>query len=156
MQCCAAVRAAYRKLQTPQLWMERRGGGWTLLFYVVSLFECNVSTILSPIAVLSSMLKSLLVFTKSVDNDFRAFWLAPVTRTIIGYSLFWDGNQNGFSFPDSFERWTFSGKWSSCTNKYQERDKIWLVGVSVDGKKFPYWICNKIIKLISETLSIAT
>ena len=29
-----------------------------------------------------------LVFTKSVDSDFRVFWLAPVTRNILGYSLF--------------------------------------------------------------------
>ena len=27
MQCCAAVRATYRKQQTPQLWMEGRGRG---------------------------------------------------------------------------------------------------------------------------------
>ena len=27
----------------------------------------------------------LLVFTKSVDSDFRSFWLAPVTRNILGY-----------------------------------------------------------------------
>ena len=29
-----------------------------------------------------------LVFTKSVDSNFRVFWLAPVTRNILGYSLF--------------------------------------------------------------------
>ena len=29
-----------------------------------------------------------LVFTKSVDSYFRAFWLAPVTRNILGYLLF--------------------------------------------------------------------
>ena len=33
----------------------------------------------------------------------------------------------------------FGGKWSSCTNKYQERDKIWLVGV--------YWSEEKIVLL---------
>ena len=71
----------------------------------------------------------LLVFTKSVDSNFCAFWLAPVTRNILGYSLFWDGIQNGFSFRGSFEGLNFSGKWNSCTNKYQETDKIWLVGV---------------------------
>ena len=32
----------------------------------------------------------LLVFTKSVDSDLRVFWLAPLTRNILGYSLFWD------------------------------------------------------------------
>ena len=30
----------------------------------------------------------LLVFTKSVESNFCAFWLAPVTRNILGYSLF--------------------------------------------------------------------
>ena len=32
--------------------------------------------------------KLLLVFTTSVDSNFRAFWLAPVTWNILGYSLF--------------------------------------------------------------------
>ena len=32
--------------------------------------------------------QNVLVFTKSVDSTFRAFWLAPVTRNILGYSLF--------------------------------------------------------------------
>ena len=30
----------------------------------------------------------ILVFIKSVDSNFRAFWLAPVTWNILGYSLF--------------------------------------------------------------------
>ena len=89
----------------------------------------------------------LLVFTKSVDSNFRAFWLAPVTRNILGYSLFWDGIQNGFSFRDSFERWNFSGNWSSRAKKYQERDKIGLVAVYCSvAKKFSRWICNKIVR----------
>ena len=66
----------------------------------------------------------LLVFTKSVDSNFCAFWLAPVTPVTVSGRI-----QNGFSFGDSFEGWNFSGKLNSCTNKYQETDKIWLVGV---------------------------
>ena len=77
----------------------------------------------------------MLVFTKSVDSEFRAFWLAPVTLNVLEYSPFWDRIQNGFSFRNSFQRWNCSGKWSSCTNKYQERDKSWLVGV--------YWSVEK-------------
>ena len=52
MQCCAAVQATFRKQQTPQLWMEGKGEGfaWILMFSEVTLFEYNVSTILSPIA----------------------------------------------------------------------------------------------------------
>jgi len=30
---------------------------------------------------------NLLVFTKSVDGGFRAFWVAPVTRGVLGCSL---------------------------------------------------------------------
>ena len=37
----------------------------------------------------------LLVFTKSEDNNFRAFWLAPVTRNILGYSLFCERKEKG-------------------------------------------------------------
>ena len=70
-----------------------------------------------------------------MDSNFHAFWLAPVTRNILGYSLFWDRIPNGFSFRNGFERWNFSSNWSSWTNKYQERDKIWLVGL--------YWLIDK-------------
>ena len=50
MQCCATVRATFRKQETSQLWMEGTGEGvWILMFSEVTLFEYNVSTILSPI-----------------------------------------------------------------------------------------------------------
>ena len=42
----------------------------------------------------------LLVFTKSVISNFRAFLLAPVTQIILGYLLFLVGSQNGASFCD--------------------------------------------------------
>ena len=45
MQCCATVRATFRKQETSQLWMEGTGEG----FSEVTLFEYNVSTILLPI-----------------------------------------------------------------------------------------------------------
>ena len=41
---------------------------------------------------------------KSVDSNLRAFWLAPVTRNILGYSLFLKGEKNGASFHESFRR----------------------------------------------------
>ena len=47
MQCCAAVRATYRKQHT--LNGRDRGGVWILLFSEVTVFEYNVSTMLSPI-----------------------------------------------------------------------------------------------------------
>ena len=49
MQCCTDVRATYRKQQTPQLWIEGRGRVRIILFSEVTVFDYNVSTILSPI-----------------------------------------------------------------------------------------------------------
>ena len=51
MQCCAAVRATYRKQQTPQHfeWRGQRRGVDIVLSSEVTLFEYKVSTILSPI-----------------------------------------------------------------------------------------------------------
>ena len=43
-----------------------------------------------------------LVFTKSVNSNFRTFSLAPVTR-ILGYSLFCDRSQHGVYFQDISE-----------------------------------------------------
>ena len=71
-----------------------------------------------------------LVFTKSVNGNFRSFWLGPVTRKILGYSLFCDRSQDGVSFQDIFVRQNSSDiKWSSHTNKYQERVELRLFGV---------------------------
>ena len=58
------------------------------------------------------------VYQKSVNSNFRVFWLAPITRNILDVS-----------FRDIFGRWNFSDKWSSRTNKYQKSDEFWLVGV---------------------------
>ena len=46
-----------------------------------------------------------LVFTQSVDSNFRAFWLAPVTRSIHGYSLFSERR----------------GKWRVVSRKFQNK-----------------------------------
>ena len=46
-----------------------------------------------------------LVFTKSVDSNFRAFWLAPVTRNILGYSLFCERKE----------------KWRVVSRKFQKK-----------------------------------
>ena len=50
---------------------------------------------------------AILVFTKSVDSNFRAFWLAPVTRNILGYSLFCERRE----------------KWRVVSRKFQK--KLW-------------------------------
>ena len=49
-----------------------------------------------------------LVFTKSVDSNFRAFWLAPVTWNILGYSLFSERRE----------------KWLVVWQKFQKK-KLW-------------------------------
>ena len=59
----------------------------------------------------------LLVFTKSVISNFRAFLLAPVAQIILGYLLFLVGSQNGASFCDSLRRRNFSDKWGNCCKK---------------------------------------
>ena len=64
----------------------------------------------------------ILVFTKSINSTFRAFWLAPVTRNILAYSLFSDRSQDGDSLRDIFGTRNLSDKWSSRANKYQESD----------------------------------
>ena len=48
--------------------------------------------------------KLLLVFTKSVDSNFRAFWLAPVTRKIVGYSLFCERKEKWSVFSRKFQK----------------------------------------------------
>ena len=70
-----------------------------------------------------------LVFTKSVDSNFCTLWLATVTENILGYSMSWDRSQDGVSSQDIFRSRNLSNKWSSCTNKYQEGNELWLVGV---------------------------
>ena len=99
-----------------------------------------------------------IVFTKSMDSNFRAFCLDAVTLNILGYSLFWDGIQNGFSFRDSFERWNFSAKWIEAVAPTNTRKEAKFVLFVFTGRRktFSYWICNKIIKMSPETLSIET
>ena len=54
---------------------------------------------------LEIMVYWLLVFTKSVDINFRTFWLAPLTRNILGYSLFWKRKE----------------KWRVISRKFQKK-----------------------------------
>ena len=90
-----------------------------------------------------------LVLTKSVYSNFCAFWLAPVTWNILGHSrdIHCFGTVSKWLLVSrQLQKIKFSGKWSSCTSKYQERNKIWLVGFYWSEKKISYWICNKIIR----------
>ena len=46
----------------------------------------------------------ILVFTKSVDSNFRAFWLVPVTKISLDIHCFANREKNGASFRESFGR----------------------------------------------------
>ena len=66
------------------------------------------------------LVMSILVFTKSVNSNYSAFWLTPVTQNILGYSLFCDWSQDGISFRDiNFLK-----------------DKIWAINEAVIRTKF--------------------
>ena len=65
-----------------------------------------------------------IVFTKPMHGNFRACWLVPLSRNLLGYSLFNFGAEAKVAF-----RKRHISSWSSCTNKYQESDEIGLVGV---------------------------
>ena len=45
----------------------------------------------------------MLVFTKSVDSNFRAFLLAPVTWNILGYALFCERREKRRVVPRKFQ-----------------------------------------------------
>ena len=77
---------------------------------------------LSYCPILSLKIDFNLVFTKSVKSTFRAFWFAPVTRNILGYSLFSARSQDGVLLGHIFGARNLSDKWSSRANKYQESD----------------------------------
>ena len=77
-------------------------------------------------------------FTKSVDSKFSRVLIGsrkynseyPWIFTVLGRDSKW------LLFSRQFRmRWNFSGEWKSCSNKYQETDKIWPVGVYC-SKKF--------------------
>ena len=78
------------------------------------------------------------VFTKSVNSNFRAFWLAPVTRNILGYSLF-------KTFPEE-EIWVIKMKQSYKQIPRQRRAlACWCL--LLGRKLFLCWIRNKMIKV---------
>ena len=58
----------------------------------------------------------------SLSSNFRAFWLAPVIRNILGYNftVLWP-EPRWHLVQDIFRKQNLSDKWSSCKNKYQLR-----------------------------------
>ena len=62
----------------------------------------------------------MLVLTKSVNSNFCALWLAPVTRNMLAIHCFATGAKMASRF-EIFGRRNLCDKWSSRTNKYQRR-----------------------------------
>ena len=79
-----------------------------------------------------------------MNSNFLAFWLAPVTRNILGYLLFCDRSHDGFSFRDTFGRRNLCHKWSNRTNN---TTNTLACQCSLVGRKlFSCWICSKIVR----------
>ena len=83
MQSCAAVRATYRNQQTrPLLWVRGWGGVWILLFSEVTLFEYNVSTILSLIVSSISRTFMYVNFYSSLHHMKSCMWAFFVSKFV--------------------------------------------------------------------------
>ena len=76
-----------------------------------------------------------LVFPKSANSNFRAFLLAPVTRNILGYSLFCDRSQDGVSFRDIFGRRNFVRQIKQSHKQISRKRRTWAFQCSLVGKK---------------------
>ena len=71
--------------------------------------EKNLTTLLpgvEPNTFWVKRINNVIVFTKSVNSNFRTLWLAPATRNILGYSLLCDWSQDDVSFEDIIYRET--------------------------------------------------
>ena len=83
MQSCAAVRATYRNQQRwPNFEWGDGGGGWILLFSEVTLFEYNVSTILSPIVSSISRTFMYVNFYSSLHHMKSCMWAFFVSKFV--------------------------------------------------------------------------
>ena len=83
----------------------------------------------------------LLVFTKSVNSNFRAFLLLPLTQNILGYSLFGTGINMASCFAIVF----LVANESAVPTKTMQTTKFGLlVFIGRSRKLFSDWICNKI------------
>ena len=92
--------------------------GWCYIFCFALLYQNN-TTVPPGCLVCHPFSFCISVYQKSVNSNFREFWLAPVTWNILD-----------ISFRDIFGRWNFSDKWSSHT-------KWWILACrcSVVGRK---------------------
>ena len=95
----------------------------------------------------SSSFLAEVFLTQSVNSTFRAFWLAPVTRNILGYSLICDRSQDGVSLRDISEHeiWTINEAVVQ-TNTKKATNFASSVSTGMGRKLFSCWTCNKIEK----------
>ena len=81
-----------------------------------------------------------------MNSNFRAFWLAPVTRDILGYSLFCDRNQDAVETFSEDEICTINEavlqKIKKKKKESQESDELSLYGVhwSVENYFHPEFV----------------
>ena len=83
----------------------------------------------------------LLVFTTSVNSNFRAFLLVPLTQNILGYSLFGTGINMASCFAIVF---LVANESAAPTETMQTTKFGLLVFIGRFRKLFSDWICNKI------------
>lgn len=109
------------------------------------IFGFSNSLLLSCLKVLNpenlSWENYLLVFTKSLNSNFRAFLLVPLTQNILGYSLFGTGINMASCFAIVF----LVANESAAPTKTMQTTKFGLlVFIGRSRKLFSDWICNKI------------
>ena len=69
------------------------------------------------------------VFRYKCVNQLLNVLSSPVTRKILGYSMFWGRESKcRLVFATTLRAPTFSGNGSNLTNKYQNIDIIWIDG----------------------------
>ena len=88
----------------------------------------------------------MLVFTKSVKSNFRAFWLAPVKQNILGYWF-----ATGAKMASRFETCSKDEIWVKMKKSHKQiprkRRTLDCQCLPVGRKLFSCWICNKIVKM---------
>ena len=102
-------------------------GSWSSMYSYVPVKEMNVIDVYEINHIRTAEMKSSEEWSTQLwtqfmwdCQDFNGIWnqrtatfkclyiFAPVTRDILRYSLFWNGNENSVSFLDSFEKRNFT------------------------------------------------
>jgi len=63
----------------------------------LSVYVVFISLAQNPGYLIGKGILKIGIYQMSVNSNFRGFWLAHVTRNILGNSLFWDQSQDGVS-----------------------------------------------------------